>query len=67
MKLLEGGNKRQKQIRTCIFDDHEQTMCMNHEGQHSPMSHGHNVNHNDMTFCNRAVYSLQSNLSEDDG
>ena len=66
MKLLEGGNKRQKQTNLTFFNDHEQIMWMNHEGQNSPMSHGHNVNYNHMAPHNRGVYSSQSNPGDDD-
>ena len=41
-------------------------MWTNHEGQDSPVSHGHNVNYNHTTPCNRGVYSLQANPGDDD-
>ena len=41
-------------------------MWTNHEGLDSPMRHGHNVKYNHMTLHYRGVYSLQSNLGDDD-
>ena len=39
---------------------------INHEGKDSPMSHGHDINYNHMTPCNRGAYALQTNPGDDD-
>ena len=41
-------------------------MWIHHEGQDSPISHGHDVNYNYMTPHNRGVYALQANPGNDD-
>ena len=61
---MEGTQDKSKHI-LCHFQ-WSWTMWMNHESQDSPMSHGHNVNHNHSTLCNRGVYSLQLNPHDDD-
>ena len=58
--------KKDKSKHTSHFDDHEQTMGMDHEDQDSTMSHGHNVNYNHTTLYNRGVYPSQSNTGDDD-
>ena len=59
-------NRETKAHKLCIFDDHGQTMWANHEGQGSPMSHGHNVNNNHIILHNRGVYSSQANPGDDE-
>ena len=64
-EVIRRGSKT-KANKPHIFDDHEQTMWRNHEGQDSPVSHGHNVNYSHMTLCNRGVYPSQSNPGDAD-
>ena len=57
-EVIRRKEQKVKANKPCIFDDHEQTKWINHEGQDSPMSHSHNVNYNHMSLHNTGVYSF---------
>ena len=65
-EVIRGWEQKTKACKPHIFNDHEQTMWTNYEGQDSPMSHGHDVNYSYMTPHNRGIYALQANKGDDD-
>ena len=65
-EVIRRREQKTKANKPHIFDDHEQTVWTNHEGQNSPVSHGHNVNYNHMTLHNRGVHLSHSNPGGND-